>query len=139
MSIENLIQREVQTIRADESCTKAALAMRDANVGSLVVSTEEDIPIGIVTDRDLVVRALADDSGADLRVRDVMTSDPIFLRESAPLDEVISTMRDLRLRRMIVVDEDQRLSGVVTMDDLVMHLGDTLAHLAQALHNELGR
>ena len=59
MTIEDLIERDVQTIRPDETCTKAAAHMRDANVGSLIVTTVDDRPIGIVTDRDLVVRVLA--------------------------------------------------------------------------------
>jgi signal-transduction protein with cAMP-binding, CBS, and nucleotidyltransferase domain len=139
MSIERLIERDVQTIHPDESCAKAAARMRDARVGSLIVTTVEDVPIGIVTDRDLMIRVLADQREPDLAVRDVMSPDPIFLRESVPLYEVIATMRDHRLRRMIVVDEHQRLCGVLTMDDLVMHLGDTLAHLAEALRSELAR
>ncbi|HPG27955.1 MAG TPA: CBS domain-containing protein [Myxococcota bacterium] len=139
MTIEDLIERDVQTIRPDETCTKAAAHMRDANVGSLIVTTVDDRPIGIVTDRDLVVRVLAPGHDGARPVREAMTREPIFLRERAPVREVIETMRDQRLRRVIVVDEEGRLCGVLCLDDLVMQLGDTLAGLAQALRSELSR
>jgi len=139
MSIEELVQRDVRTVRPDASCAEAAVRMRDANVGCLVVVAEDETPIGIVTDRDLTLRVLADRGDPDQPVRDVMTGDPIFLSESAPLHEVIATMRDLRFRRMIVVDDTKRLCGILTLDDLVMHLGETASNLAEAIHNELAR
>lgn len=139
MSIENLIHRDVHTIHSDQSCVEGAALMDKENVGCLVVTTEEDIPIGIITDRDLTLRILAAQGDPDQPIENVMTSDPIFLSESASLDEVISNMRDLRFRRMIVVDDDKRLCGIVTLDDLVMYMGDTLAHLAEAIRNELRR
>ena len=112
--------------------------MRDANVGCVVVVGDDQSPIGIVTDRDLVLRVLADRGDPDGPVRDVMTGDPIFLSESAPLSDVIGTMRELRFRRMIVVDDAKCLCGIITLDDLVMHLGDTFANLAGAMRNQLG-
>lgn len=139
MSIERLIERNVQTIRADESCAKAAARMREANVGSLVVTTVEDVPIGILTDRDLALRVVGDELPADTPVGDVMTADPIFLRETTNLADVVATMREQRLRRMIVVDEGGRLCGIVTMDDLVIHLGETFALVSAAIRSELAR
>lgn len=137
MSIEELIQRDVQTIRAGETCAKAAVRMRDANVGSLVVTTVEDVPIGILTDRDLALRVVGEERAGDTAVGDVMTADPIFLRETASLNDVIATMREQRLRRMIVVDESGRLCGIVTMDDVVIQLGETLALVSAAIQSEL--
>jgi CBS domain-containing protein len=139
MSIEELIRRDVQTIRPEASCTEAARRMRDGNVGCLVVADHEEVPVGIVTDRDLALRVLADRGDPDQPVRDVMTRDPIFLSESASLREVIATMRELGFRRMIVVDDAKCLCGILTLDDLVMHLADTFANLARAIRNELGR
>jgi len=137
MSIESLIQREVETISPETNCADAAARMLDANVGCLVVSTPDATPVGIVTDRDLAVRVVAGRLDPEKPVREVMTSDPIFLSETTTLQGVISTMRDLRLRRMVVVDDDRRMCGIIALDDVVMHLGDSLAGVSEAIRSEL--
>jgi len=133
MPIEQLIRRPARTLPPDASCADAAVVMRDENIGAVVVS-DAGRPLGVVTDRDLAVRVIA--PGRDpqrVRLREVMSGDPIFLSGERGLDQVIQTMRDLGIRRVPVVDADGKLRGLVSMDDLLVLLASQLGDLAQAL------
>jgi CBS domain-containing protein len=139
MALERMIRRPVVTLPPDATCEDAAQAMRDENVGAVVVA-EEGRPLGVVTDRDLVVRVIA--SGQDARellLRDVMSGDPIFLGEKRGLEQVIATMREQRVRRVPIVDAAGRLEGVVSLDDLLLLLSEQLGALAETVRAEIGK
>jgi CBS domain-containing protein len=138
MSIERLIRRPVHTLPPHATCVEAARRMRDEQIGSVVV-VDDGAPLGIVTDRDIVTRVLADGADADkLELRDVMSGEPIFLGGDRNLDQVIATMRDLAIRRVPVVDEDGQLLGIVALDDLLVLLADQLSGLAAVARQEIG-
>ena len=138
MSIQKLIQRDPETIRPDASCAEAAEIMRDANVGSLVVC-DSGRPLGVLTDRDIAVRVVAEgDDPARLDVARVMSSDPVFLSRERSIDEVVAAMRDQAIRRIPIVDEEGQLEGVVALDDVFLLLVDRLGGLAQTVRKELG-
>ena len=137
MSIESLLRRPVQTLPPDAPCREAAQLLRDEGVGCVVVS-EDERPLGIVTDRDLVVRVMA--SGLDpdkTPLRDVMSGEPVFLADERGIDQVVATMRQERIRRIPIVDAEGRLEGVVTLDDLLPLLAQQLGELAEAIRGEL--
>jgi CBS domain-containing protein len=138
MPIERLIKRPVQSLPPTASCADAARLMRDANVGSVVV-TRDGRPLGIVTDRDLAVRVIAD--GVDARqvpISEIMSGEPIFLSGERDISQVVAIMRDLGVRRIPIVDGEGMLSGVVALDDLVLLLADQLTGLAQCIRHEVG-
>jgi CBS domain-containing protein len=138
MPIEKVLSRPAETLPPGASCRAAAILMREEGVGSIVVA-EELRPLGVVTDRDLVVRVMAEGLDPEKTpLRDVMSGDPIFVSGARGLDEVISAMRNLAVRRVPVVDEKGHLAGVVSMDDLVVLLADQLGDLAEAIRAELG-
>ncbi|MEN8182094.1 MAG: CBS domain-containing protein [Myxococcota bacterium] len=139
MSIESLLQRPVCTLPPDAPCREAAQLLRDERVGCVVVA-EDERPLGIVTDRDLVVRVIAAclDPEKTL-VRDAMSGEPVFLASERSLDQVVATMRQQRVRRVPVVDADGRLDGVVALDDLLPLLASQLGDLAEAVRGELER
>jgi CBS domain-containing protein len=137
MPIEGLIKRPVQSLPPDASCADAARLMRDENVGSIVVA-REGRPLGMVTDRDLAVRVVAE--GVDpkrIPIREIMSGEPIFLSGERDIAQVIAAMRDLGVRRIPVVDAEGLLSGVVSLDDLLLLLGDQLAGLTQCIRREI--
>ena len=139
MSIQKILQREVKTLPPDATCRSAAIVMRDENIGS-VVASEQDLPLGIVTDRDLAIRVIADGGDAEkLLLRDIMSVEPISLGAERSLEQVQSVMRDLSIRRVPIVDDEQRLLGIVSMDDLLLLLSDQLGSLAAAVHNEISQ
>jgi CBS domain-containing protein len=138
MSIESLLRRPVQTLPPDTSCREAAKLLRDEGIGFVVVS-EDERPLGIVTDRDLVVRVMA--SGLDpdkTPLRDVMSGEPVFLADERGIDQVVATMRQEHIRRIPIVDAEGRLEGVVSLDDLLPLLARQLGDLAEAIRSEPG-
>jgi len=138
MPIERLIKRPVQSLPPDASCADAARLMRDANVGSVVVS-RDGRPLGIVTDRDLAVRVIADGLDAKRRpISEIMSGEPIFLSGERDIGQIVAIMRDLGVRRIPIVDAEGMLSGVVSLDDLVLLLADQLTGLAQCIRHEVG-
>jgi CBS domain-containing protein len=137
MGIEHLVQREVETLPPDAPCIEAARLMREGGVGCVVV-TEEGRPLGVVTDRDLVLRVIAlGRDPAKEPLRDIMAGEPIFLGSERRVEELLQTMSEQGVRRMPVVDEDGRLEGIVTMDDLLLVLAQQLGWLADAVRREL--
>jgi CBS domain-containing protein len=122
-------EREVETIGAQATVKEAADAMRTGGVGSLVVLDGESRPVGILTDRDLLERVIAD--GRDVggaRVSDVMTQPLLSASPDDPLDRVIDVMSANGVRRVPIV-RNGKLTGIVTLDDALAALSDELHEL----------
>ncbi|MEX2208355.1 MAG: CBS domain-containing protein [Myxococcota bacterium] len=137
MNIGHLVRRSVESVPATTSCAEAARRMRDSSVGSLVVA-EAGRPLGIVTDRDLVVRVLATGGDADkLAIGDVMSRKPVFVTQTRDVAYVLELMSDLAVRRIPVVDEDHKLVGVVALDDIILSLSGELAAVAETIRKEM--
>jgi CBS domain-containing protein len=137
MSLDELIRRVPETLPPDASCAQAARLLRDANVGAVVVA-EGAKPRGLVTDRDLAVRVMAEGLDPDaIRLEEVMSGDPIFLSDRRDVASVVAVMRDLAIRRVMVVNDEGDLLGVLAMDDLLMRLASDLGGLAEAIRKEI--
>jgi CBS domain-containing protein len=113
--------------------------MRNQHVGSVVVTGNgsKSKPVGIVTDRDLVVEVLA--MGLDARTMtagDVMTTSPVVSRQGDDVLWALKIMRDRGVRRLPVVDEHGDLAGILAFDDLMQHVGTTLGDIAQMIGTE---
>jgi len=137
MRLAELIRRSPETLPPDASCSAAAQLMREANVGAVVV-VEGRKPLGLVTDRDLAVRVVG--KGLDparVPLSQVMSGEPIFLTEDRSIASVIAVMRDLAIRRVMVVDDAGDLVGVVALDDLLLQIASDLAGLAEAVRKEI--
>jgi CBS domain-containing protein len=127
----------VQTVSCacDESVQGAALLMRKHHVGDLVVVDQPDgekIPVGIVTDRDIVVSVIA--LGLDpssLQVGDIMTDDVLTVSENDDVYETIERMRFRGIRRVPVVNAAGGLTGIVSADDLLEFLADEMSELSR--------
>lgn len=112
--------REVQIARGEESVLEAAVRMRDADVGALVVVDTERRPLGVVTDRDVVLRCVA--PGSDPRsttLNEVMTGQPVCAREATPIERALEIMASNCARRIVVTDDEDRLVGILSLDDLL--------------------
>jgi CBS domain-containing protein len=120
---------------ASESDPIAVVArkMRDAHVGSIIV-TREDRPIGIITDRDLALRIVAEERNATTtRVSDVVTYGVFTIKESDQIETAVRSMREHGVRRLPIVDDDGRIVGIVTADDLVVLLSKEFSGLADGV------
>ena len=124
MSVGKICVRTVVTARPDETIDTAAKRMAQYSVGMLVV-VEERRPVGIITDRDLVVRVLAQEgSPKTLTVGTVMTGNPVCVQEETPLEEALRLMRGHQIRRLVVVSPTQELVGLFALDDMLELLGE---------------
>ena len=133
MPVRDLIQRKVVTIEPEDTVMLAAQRMKDKMVGSLVV-LDGDRPAGIITDRDIAIRVVG--AGKDpitTRVKEVMTKDPITIREDASFFELTKTFRDAAVRRLVVVDREGKLLGLISIDDVLELLTTEFANLIAAI------
>ena len=117
MKVSEVMTRDVQTIRPDQPVQQAASFMLSADAGSIPVTDGERL-IGMITDRDIAVRGIAKGYGPDTPVRELMTDDIICARDSDDIEDVASKMSEAQVRRLPVIDENQRLCGIVSLGDL---------------------
>src|SRR5262245_6747496 len=132
MKIRDVMIRDVVAIEPSASLAEAAKLIRQANVGILPV-VEEGQVCGVITDRDLVVRALAFD--ADLRatpVGECATGDPVVAHPDWDLDQAMETMARAQIGRLPVIDDDNKLAGMVTLGSLALRAKKDKETLAAA-------
>jgi signal-transduction protein with cAMP-binding, CBS, and nucleotidyltransferase domain len=123
MRISEVMRTPAVTCRSSMSLGEVARLMSDRNVGSVLVIDQIGYLAGIVTDRDLAVRGLGRGRSADVSVDQVMTRDVATVSLHADVSDVASIMAKRAVRRVPVVDEHDQPHGIVTLDDLVRHLG----------------
>jgi CBS domain-containing protein len=131
--------KPVVTASAQMTVEEAARAMRTRNVGALVV-VNAGRPIGMLTDRDVAIEVVAKGMDPDVaRVGDVMHKRPVTIREDLGLFDAAKVFARTGVRRLPVVTKSGVLVGVITVDDLIMLLGNELGHVAGALSAGLRR
>jgi CBS domain-containing protein len=121
------------TCRSSATLAEVALLMADRNVGSVIVVDNIGYLAGIVTDRDLAIRGLGSRRTADSSVDHVMTRDVATVPLHADVSDAAALMTGRMVRRLPVVDEQRHIRGVVTLDDLVRHLGSDADRLADTV------
>jgi CBS domain-containing protein len=124
MLVKEIMTREVECIRPDATLQDAARRMRDMDIGPLPVCGDDDRLAGMLTDRDITVRATAD--GKDptrTPVRDAMTPDVVYVFDDQNVRDAADTMAVNRIRRLVVLNRDKRLVGIVSMADLAVDAG----------------
>jgi CBS domain-containing protein len=137
IGIGSICQRNLDLIRADDSVATAADRMRQRTVGSLIVVNDAKQPIGIITDRDLVIRAVADGKDADSTpVIDVMTPDLVVATGDTPIGSALRLMREGPFRRLPVVDDKGLLVGLVTLDDILMTFAREFSEIGNLIELE---
>ena len=117
MQVNELMTRDVRIANPDQSLQQAARLMAELDTGVPPVG-ENDRLVGMITDRDIAIRAVAEGKSPDTRVRDVMTADVKYVFEDQEADEVSIIMSDLQVRRLPVVDRNKRLVGILSLGDL---------------------
>ncbi|MGV8712930.1 MAG: CBS domain-containing protein [Nitrosomonas sp.] len=140
MTVGEICNREVIVIQRDGTTLEAAKLMRQYHVGAVIViekQNDRQIPIGIVTDRDLVVEVLAPElDNAVITVGDIMTPEIFTIQENTATYEAIEYMRRKTIRRLPVVDESGELVGIFTLDDVLELLAVELQDLAKLVRYE---
>lgn len=129
MKVREVMTRDVQTVRPDQSARDAASFMLRADAGAIPV-TEGDRLIGMITDRDIAVRGVAEGHGPDTPVRELMTNDIVAARPDDDTDDVAARMSEAQVRRIPVIDDQQKLCGIVSLADLSQQGDDSAAEQA---------
>jgi len=140
MPIGEVCNREVVIVQPGETVLEAAQLMRRHHVGDVVVVEERGgrrVPVGIVTDRDLVLEVMAPQiDPVTVTVRDILTTDLVTIKKDAGLFEAIEYMHAKGVRRLPVVDGNGGLVGILTLDDLIELLADEMTALARLVKHE---
>jgi len=132
-AVADIMTRGVRSMAPSDSVVEAAKAMDELNVGVIPVCEGERL-VGMVTDRDIVVRGLARDmDGKSTKLSDVMSTSVRTVREQDDVDQVLSEMADSQIRRMPVVDEQERLVGIVSLGDIAAKDPDDEVDVAMSL------
>jgi CBS domain-containing protein len=117
MKVSKIMSREVTLLNPEQTICVAASLMAEIDVGALPVG-ENDRLVGMITDRDIVIRAVAQGRSADTKVADVMSKEVLYCFDTDEIDDVARNMGKARVRRLPVVNRDKRLVGIVSLGDL---------------------
>ena len=143
MTIGEFCNREVIIVDRATTILEAAKLMRSKHVGDLVVTDSREghmVPVGILTDRDIVVELLADEVELDkVSVGDAMSYELVSIKQQQGVQEAIEKMRARGVRRLPVVDDAGALVGIVTVDDLLELLAEQLTDLVKLVGNQVSR
>ena len=141
MTVGEVCKRSVVVAANSETIVEAANHMRASHVGDLVEVEDRHgrrVPIGIITDRDIVVAAVAPNSGhiESLLVGDLMTPDVVTARETEPIEAALKKMEEHGIRRLPVVSGDGALVGILTLDDALQVLTEQQIGLVKIVAEE---
>jgi CBS domain-containing protein len=138
MQVRDVMTRGFECTRPDASLQQAAARMKSLDVGSLPVCGHDDRLVGMITDRDITVRSAAEgESPAEIRVGDVMTPEVVYCFEDASVEDAALLMKQKQIRRLVVLNQDKRLVGIVSLGDLAVETrdeqlaGDTLEAVSE--------
>lgn len=135
MQVGEVCTRAVVQCPKNATALEAAKIMRDAHIGNIVIVEDRDgrkIPIGVITDRDIVVQLVAKEiNPGDVTVTDLMGTDLYVAYDEEDIHEAIQRMRYRGIRRLPVVGPDSTLTGIIALDDLLEHLADELVGIAR--------
>ncbi len=137
MSLERFTRRELVTCTAAETAGDVARLMHERHVGSVIV-VDEGRPIGIVTDRDLVIRVMAEGWPLTRPAREIMSQDLVTARVGEPIDHALYLMRHHGVRRLPVVDENGALVGLLALDDVLVLLSGEVSSVAETVLDNRG-
>ena len=135
-SVKDAMTSQPTSIDPSQTVGDAARVMRDQDVGSLPV-TEQGRLVGVITDRDITVRVVAFSRDPSMTtVEDVMTPDPVTVHFEAPVEKALAVMRSHQVRRLVVVDDEGLLVGLVSLDDVLEFLAREFRMISQLIDKE---
>jgi CBS domain-containing protein len=117
MRVSEVMTRGVRMTNPDQTIGEAARLMAEIDAGALPVG-ENDRLVGMITDRDIAVRAVAREKPPTTKVREIMSEEVLYCFEDQDLEDVAQNMGDVKVRRLLVVDRDKRLVGIVSLGDV---------------------
>lgn len=116
MKIRDIMSRQIASLNSDDSVEKAAQLMKAYNVGSVPICAQNSV-VGIVTDRDIALRAVANGDDGNQEIREVMTANPVVGTPDMDVDDAVRLMSEKQIRRLPIV-ENNALVGMVSLGDI---------------------
>lgn len=126
MQVKDAMTRDCEVVSADSSVREAAQRMRDKDIGMVLVRDEKGEYCGILTDRDIAIRAVADGKQADAPVQQFMTRDVERCYEDSQLEQAAQIMEDKQIRRLLICNRQDEPVGVLATADVARALGRSL-------------
>ena len=127
MKIRDLMTTEIETVTAEQTAKEAAGFMLSADTGSIPVCDNGRV-IGMITDRDIAVRGVAEGRGPETSVRDLMSKDIVCAREDDDVAAIASRMSEAQVRRLPVIDANDKIVGMISLGDLSRESEGEVAH-----------
>ncbi|MPR12121.1 CBS domain-containing protein [Microvirga tunisiensis] len=144
MKVSEVMTKDVQLIEPTQTIRDAAKRMAEMDAG-IVPVREGDRLVGMITDRDIAVRAVAEGKGPDTPIREVMTEDVKYCYEDDDTADVARNMADIQVRRLPVLTRDKRLVGIISLGDMAVsngssRVGEAVAGISQpgGQHSQTG-
>jgi len=139
MQIREVMTQEVRLMRPSDTIQQAASAMAEMDIGLLPVTDDERL-VGMISDRDIAVRAVASGFGPDTKVGDVMTADVKYCFDDEDAEDVAENMGDIQVRRLPVVNRDKRLVGIISLGDIACtHESPAVSHALSGISEPGGQ
>lgn len=142
MKVSEIMANIVQNVGWEDSLTTVARIMKENDIGCVTVGTSDKLD-GILTDRDIVCRGLAIGAPLDcMTAADVMTPDPVTCRVDDTINQAVFIMKKHRVRRLPIVDKDDRVAGIVSLGDISRHsrrqlAGELIEEVSKPAHRDL--
>jgi CBS domain-containing protein len=135
MNVSRCMSADVRIADPSQTIREAARIMKSLDAGALPVG-ENDRLVGMITDRDIAIRAVADGKGPETKVREVMTEEIEYCFDDEPIEAVARKMSDLQVRRLPVLSREKRLVGIISLGDIAQsanpaRVGQTLGEVSQ--------
>jgi CBS domain-containing protein len=135
MKVRDAMSRDVCIASPGQTIRQAAAMMAEIDAGILPVG-DNDRLVGMITDRDIAIRAVAEGKSPDTPVAEVMSREVLYCFDDQDLDDVASNMGDVQVRRLPVVNRDKRLVGIISLGDVARHedaktVGRTVEHVSE--------
>jgi CBS domain-containing protein len=124
MKIRDAMTRDAKLTSPDDTIRHAAQMMKECDCGALPVADGDHL-VGMITDRDIAIRCIADGKGPDTKVREAMTQEVMYCFDDEDTHHICQNMADIQVRRLPVVNRDKRLVGIVSLSDLARKEANT--------------
>lgn len=135
MQVKDAMTTNVELASPNQTIRQAALLMGKHDCGALPVADKDSL-VGMITDRDIAIRAIATGKGPKTPVREIMTPDVLYCFEDQDIEEVARNISDIKVRRLPVMNRDKRLVGIVSLGDIARRhkpakIGKALGDISQ--------
>jgi len=125
MKVKDVMRRGVECARPDATLKEAAMKMRELDIGTMPVCGENQRLVGMLTDRDITIRAVAEGQNPMIaHVREIMTPNVIYCYDDIAAEEAAELMKENQIRRLVVLNRDKQLVGIISLGDLAVETGD---------------